>query len=88
MDVVMAAVDGGLTLDHETLVRVLDRMRASVVIPMHWFGRETLGSFLTDMRESGYAIDMTGDTRLTMSQRDLPSQRTVMVLEPRILTAP
>ena len=36
MDIVMAAVDGGLTLDHETLVRVLDRLRSSVVIPMHW----------------------------------------------------
>lgn len=88
MDVVMAAVDGGLTLDHATLVRVLDRLRSSVVIPMHWFGRNTLEAFLADMRDSGYAVDITGETTLTLSLGDLPSQRTVMVLEPRFLTEP
>lgn len=87
MDVVMAAVDGGLTLDHATLVRVLDRMRSSVVIPMHWFGRGTLDLFLDDMRESGYRVEMTGETSMMMSRDALPSERTVMVLEPRLLTA-
>lgn len=87
MNVVMAAVDGGLTLDHTTLVRVLDRLRSSVVIPMHWFGRQTLDAFLIDMTESGYAVDRTGMTTLTLSLGDLPSERTVMVLEPRILTS-
>jgi len=86
MDVVMAAVDGGLTLDHASLLRVLDRLRASVVIPMHWFGRYTLESFLSDMEESGYTIDRTGETSQVFNLRNLPSQRTVMVLEPRFLS--
>ncbi len=38
LDVVMAPVDGGLTLDLPTMIRVLKRLRSSVVIPMHWFG--------------------------------------------------
>ena len=87
MDIVMAAVDGGLTLDHASLLQVLDRLRASVVIPMHWFGRYTLESFLSDMEESGYAIDRTGETSQVFNLGNLPSQRTVMVLEPRFLSA-
>ncbi len=86
MDVVMAAVDGGLTLDHDTLVRVLDRLRATVVIPMHWFGQRTLDDFLSAMQESGYRVDATGQTSRMLSLGDLPSQRTVMVLDPRFLT--
>jgi L-ascorbate metabolism protein UlaG (beta-lactamase superfamily) len=86
MDVVMAAVDGGLTLDHTTLVRVLDRLRSSVVIPMHWFGRNTLDRFLADMRGSGYAVDERTDSGLTLSLSDLPPVRTVIVLEPRFLS--
>jgi L-ascorbate metabolism protein UlaG (beta-lactamase superfamily) len=86
MDVVMAAVDGGLTLDHDTLVGVLERLRSSVVIPMHWFGRRTLDAFLADMAESGYVVEQTGATSLTLSLDTLPAQGTVLVLEPRLLS--
>ena len=88
MDVVMAAVDGGLTLDHETLLRVLGQLRSSVVIPMHWFGRATLDAFLIDMEDSGYQIDRTGVADVTLSVGDLPSMPTVIVLEPRYLETP
>ncbi|SMY06569.1 MBL fold metallo-hydrolase [Flavimaricola marinus] len=85
MDVVMVPVDGGLTLDHPTVIRVMDRLRARVVIPMHWFGRSTLDAFLTGMSDS-FDIVRTGDTSLILSLADLPDRPTVMVLEPRILT--
>ncbi len=88
MDIVMAAVDGGLTLDHPSLLRVLDRIRASVVIPMHWFGRYTLDAFLSDMEDSGYGVDRTGVTSVEFSLDTLPSQRSVVVLEPRFLNSP
>lgn len=86
MDIVLAAVDGGLTLDHASLLRVLDRLRASVVIPMHWFGRYTLDAFLSDMEDGGYAVEQSGETSMEIGLRDLPSQRTVIVLEPRFLS--
>jgi L-ascorbate metabolism protein UlaG (beta-lactamase superfamily) len=85
LDVVMAAVDGGLTLRHETLLRVMDRLRSSVVIPMHWFGRSTLDSFLDDMETSGYDVVRAGGPQITLSLNSLPSRRTVMVLEPEFL---
>lgn len=86
MDVVMAAVDGGLTLDHETLVRVLERFRSSVVIPMHWFGRHTLDGFLADMTESGYVVEQNGETFVELSLTGLPAAGTVLVLEPELLS--
>ncbi|MEL6959216.1 MAG: MBL fold metallo-hydrolase [Pseudomonadota bacterium] len=86
VDVVMAAVDGGLTLDHPTLLRVMDRLRSSVVIPMHWFGRQTLDAFVAEMEESGYEVERPGAVPLTLSLSTLPSQPTVIVLEPRFLS--
>jgi len=88
MDVVMAAVDGGLTLDHETLLRVLGQLRSSVVIPMHWFGRQTLDAFLLDMERSGYVVERSEGAEVTLSLEGLPSVPTVLVLEPRYLESP
>ncbi len=87
MDVVMVPVDGGLTLDHETLVRVLDRLRARIVIPMHWFGRGTLDAFLNELSAAtGYAVERRDGSEIVLTLADLPDQPTVMVLEPRLLS--
>lgn len=85
LDVVMAPVDGGLTLDLPSMIRVLQRLRSSVVIPMHWFGRGTLDVFLAGM-EGDFAIDWTGQTSLEVSLRTLPSRPTVVVLDPAYLS--
>lgn len=84
LDVVMAAVDGGMSLDTPTMMKVLTRLRASVVIPMHWFGRATLDSFLAGMSES-YAIERSAKASYTASLRTLPRQPTIVVLEPAFL---
>ncbi|MCT8161345.1 MBL fold metallo-hydrolase [Pseudoruegeria sp. SHC-113] len=84
LDVVMAAVDGGMSLDTPTMMKVLTRLRASVVIPMHWFGRATLESFLAGMSES-YAIERSAKASYTASLRTLPRQPTIVVLEPAFL---
>lgn len=86
LDVVMVAVDGGLTLDHASVVRIMERLRSSVIIPMHWFGRGTLERFLTAMGENGFAVDRREGSSLTLSLRDLPERPTVMVLEPAFLS--
>jgi len=84
MDVVMAAVDGGLTVDLPTMIRVLTRLRSSIVIPMHWFGRGTLEAFLTGM-EGDFDIVRSGESSLTVARGDLPSRPTVYVLDPAML---
>ena len=86
LDVVMAPVDGGLTLDLPTMIRVLERLKSSVVIPMHWFGRGSLERFLERM-SGEFAIDRTGASSLEVSLRTLPDRPTVVVLEPSYLGA-
>lgn len=87
LDVVMAAVDGGLTLDRPTMTRVLKRLRSSVVIPMHWFGRHTLDAFVADMQDT-FRIERVDGPSITVSLATLPSRPTVLVLQPAFLREP
>ncbi len=87
MDVVMAAVDGGMSLDVATMMRVLRRVKAQVVIPMHWFEGWTLDSFLTGMSDA-YEIKRLGETNVELSLRTLPNRPTIMVLRPGYLLEP
>ena len=84
LDVVMAPVDGGLTLDLPTMISVLKRLRASVVIPMHWFSEFALNDFLSGMADSFTVVDLEGPA-LTLSRDTLPGRPTVMVLRPAYL---
>ena len=81
LDVVMAAVDGGITLDHESIIAVMQRLKARVVIPMHWFGRGTLDRFLSGMAGEFDVVD-TGLREITLSLHRLPARAAVMVLAP------
>lgn len=85
LDVVMAAVDGGMTLDLPTMIRVLKRLKSSVVIPMHWFESWTLEQFVAGMSDEFAVVD-EGVSSLEVSLRSLPDRPTVVVLRPRYLT--
>jgi L-ascorbate metabolism protein UlaG (beta-lactamase superfamily) len=84
VDVVMVPVDGGLTLDMPTLIRVLTRLRARIMIPMHWFGPANLDVFLAEIPPD-FAIVRTDSPDLTLTLADLPDQPRVIVLTPRLL---
>lgn len=84
MDVVMAPVDGGLTLDRPAMIRVLKRIRASIVIPMHWFGGLNLDAFLIEMAQD-FDIQRAEDPYIEVSLRSLPSTPTIVVIQPRFL---
>lgn len=81
LDVVMAAVDGGMTLDTASMIEVMQRLKARVVIPMHWFGRGTLDRFLSGVRGDFDVVD-SGVREITLSLHRLPARPQVMVLEP------
>ncbi|SLN72457.1 hypothetical protein ROJ8625_03837 [Roseivivax jejudonensis] len=84
-DVLMVPVDGGYTMSREAMIRVVERLKSSVVIPMHWFTPYALEDFLDGVSEI-WAIDRTGRSTVDLSLRTLPSRRTVMVLDPQWLT--
>jgi len=87
VDVLMAPVDGGMTLDLPTMIRVVERLKSSVVLPMHWFSGTSLRWFLDGVSDAFEIVD-DGRSELTVSLRDLPSRPTVIVLQPRPLTEP
>ncbi|MEM9716451.1 MAG: MBL fold metallo-hydrolase [Pseudomonadota bacterium] len=83
LDVVMANVDGGLSLDTETMIRIMKRFRASVVLPMHYWGRASLNRFLAGMSDEFEVVDVEAAS-LIVSQDTLPLRPTVYVLPPQL----
>ena len=84
LDVVMAPVDGGYTLDQPTMIRVLKRLKSSIVIPMHWFSDFALDDFLEGMADEFTVINVE-EPSLDVSLDRLPSRPTIMVLRPQYL---
>lgn len=84
LDVVMVPVDGGFTMRLQDMAGVVKRLRSSVVIPMHWFSQASLDRFLAEMATE-FTVVETGGAQIALSLDDLPSQPTVMVLEPAYL---
>lgn len=85
LDVVLAPVDGGLTLDHATMIAVLEEFRARVVIPVHWWSQGTLERFLDGMSPD-YAVERTGASEVVLSLDAMPERPTIVVLEPSLLS--
>ncbi|NVK47895.1 MAG: MBL fold metallo-hydrolase [Rhodobacteraceae bacterium] len=85
LDVVMAPVDGGYTVPREVMMRIVERFRSSIVIPMHYFSRYGLNDFLSGMGDD-FAVVETHGSELLVSLDRLPGQPTIMVLEPQFLS--
>jgi L-ascorbate metabolism protein UlaG (beta-lactamase superfamily) len=81
LDVVMVPVDGGMTVDLPTMMKVTERLKSSVVIPMHWFGDYTLQLFLDGMSQQ-FAIQRPRGPSIDLSLRTLPTRPTIIVLDP------
>lgn len=79
LDVVMAAVDGGLTLNLPEMMALLKRVRASVVLPMHYWGYSSLDRFLSGMSDE-FRIIRSDVREITLTPRTLPTEPSVYVL--------
>jgi hypothetical protein len=62
----------------------VERLKSSVVIPMHWFSEFAREAFLEEVADS-FVIDRRTTSFLELSLRDLPSRPTVVVLRPEWL---
>ncbi|MHA6346842.1 MBL fold metallo-hydrolase [Roseivivax sp. CAU 1761] len=86
-DVLMVPVDGGFTMAREAMIRVVDRLQATMVIPMHWFSTAALEDFLAGMPER-WAINRAEGAAFELSLATLPARPTVLVLSPERLRDP
>ncbi|MEO1102755.1 MAG: MBL fold metallo-hydrolase [Pseudomonadota bacterium] len=80
LDVVFVPIDGGYTMSHSQMMKVVERLRASMVIPMHWFAQQNLARFAIDTREHGLDVDVRPEPTLTVSLNTLPDRPTLTVL--------
>lgn len=79
LDIVMAPVDGGMTLEIEAMLRVLKRLRARVILPMHAFSGYSLSRFLEEMSKV-YTVEYVPEGEFTVSAATLPGEPTVRLL--------
>lgn len=82
LDVVMVPVDGGYTMDVGTMAKVIQRLKSSVVLPMHWFSDSSLDRFLAEV-EGEFDVVRLDTPDVILSLDRLPSRPTVMVLSPQ-----
>jgi L-ascorbate metabolism protein UlaG (beta-lactamase superfamily) len=78
-DVVLAPVDGGLTLDLDGMMEVLTALKPSLIIPMHFFNAFTLARFLDRARQQ-WPIQHADVPLVVVSKATLPPQPKVLVL--------
>ncbi len=81
LDVVMAPVDGGYTMAQSAMMDVMRRLKARIVIPMHWFADGSLERFIAGMSDE-FAVRRPGTSHLEVSLRSLPDDPTIIVLRP------
>lgn len=81
LDVVMVPVDGGYTMNLDDMIKVVKRLNASVILPMHAFGQYSLDEFLTRMK-AGFPVDIRRTSSIELSLNLLPPTATVIALQP------
>ncbi|MGF9692118.1 MBL fold metallo-hydrolase [Rhizobium sp. 0TCS1.26] len=77
LDILMVPTDGGLTMGADSMSRVVQRLRSSLILPMHR-GGSSLDRFLS-MFDGRYDIATARDRVLTVSMRSLPRKPTILV---------
>ena len=82
VDVVMVPVDGGVTLDLDGMVEVLQSLKAPLMIPMHYFSTFTLQRFLDRVKEK-YAVEFNETPSIVVSKATLPASPKFLVLPGR-----
>ena len=78
LDVLMVPVDGGLTMGAQSMSRVVQRLRSSLILPMHRRG-PPISQFLSMFGEDFDAVT-DDDATIGVSIRSLPKRPTIHIL--------
>ena len=79
LDVLMVPVDGGLTMGKQSMSKVVQRLRSSVILPMHRRG-PVIDDFLS-MFGTDYDVVRAPEATMSVSVRSLPKRPTIYVLK-------
>jgi len=79
LDIVMVPVDGSYTMSQPAMMEVLELLKARLILPMHYFSRSRLETFLAQVGD-GYTVEMSRSPSVTVSVATLPKSPKVLVL--------
>ncbi|MEO1017035.1 MAG: MBL fold metallo-hydrolase [Pseudomonadota bacterium] len=79
IDILMVPIDGVWTMSQENMADVIDQIRPSVVMPMHYFSQGVLARFLAIMEDRGWNVAVSEEPTAAFSRLSLPT-RTVLIL--------
>ncbi len=82
VDILLAPIDNTWTMSHDELVKVIDRLRPVVIIPMHYGYGGNLERFVVLMKARKYRIEFAGSDSVHFMKATLPVP-TVVVLTAR-----
>lgn len=82
VDIVLAPVDGGATLDLEGMIDVLKALKAPLMIPMHYFSSFTLERFMSRIRQD-WDVEVAEVPSVVVSKSTLPAKPKLLVLPGR-----
>src|SRR5436305_7553994 len=82
VDVLLVPVDGSYTLDTSGMMKVVDAIRAPLILPMHYFGPATQNRFL-DIARSKYEVAFSPTSSIEVSRTSLPSRPKMLILPER-----
>ena len=79
LDIVLVPVDGTYTMAQANMLAVLKELKARIVMPMHYFGPETLSRFIKGLAGS-LDIEISKSPSVTLSAAMLPDKPKLIVL--------
>ena len=79
VDVVMAPVDGNLTLDLDGMIEVLTALKPQIIVPMHFFSQYSLDRFLDRARQL-WDVEQAEIPSVVLSKATLPANPKLLVL--------
>jgi L-ascorbate metabolism protein UlaG (beta-lactamase superfamily) len=82
VDVLLVPVDGGLTMDLEGMIEVIQAIKAPLMVPMHFFSTFTLRQFL-DRVSRQYEVEFAETPSFVVSKATLPTKPKFLVLPGR-----
>ena len=84
VDVLMVPVDGGYTMDLESLAGVVRRLQPRIVLPMHWFDGAALTRFQAAM-QADFQLVAAGGPEVLVGLDTLPVVPQMLVLDPALI---
>jgi L-ascorbate metabolism protein UlaG (beta-lactamase superfamily) len=82
IDVVLAPVDGGYTLNQPEMIEVLQQIKPKIAVPMHVFTQMTLEKFLARAGEF-YTVKRADNPSVVLTRATLPAEPEMLVLPGR-----